>query len=463
MLERIRYGTQLITIEMAYDNDVFESALDQCGSSSLRGVLGFSLMATCMSVVKLSWDKQEFQYPEQMIADTSCTLDVDLSDWGLVQDVGEGVTLVSRDLKQKLAIAHDVITRYRSQLFCNRGLPLKTKMQLFDSLVVKAITFSSATWQPRTPKQWRQLHAGFLRLYERVCICHFGKEALDWSASKVRAILEVPSAATVLRTARLRYFAQLVRSGQAHTWGLIQCEQTWYEQVCVDLAWLQRQCPEDEIPDGSPDAWNQLKDRLQNSPDQWKRIIRKAMKRDIAYYRRKHDWEEWHSWIHGYLVEAGAISMKRHAAKSSQHFCLACHKQFPSAAAQSVHSLKMHDRRQAARYFVTKEQCIACLKQYNSHVNLLKRSTQCFRRYLEPMLLEGSTVEMQIGSSRTQLIRTCKPRDRVCRKSFHVLKTHIYLVKRPSYGRVGRGSSSNLCKIRNSPQRTYERRLLKPT
>ena len=95
VLERIRYGTQLITIEMAYDNDVFESALDQCGSSSLRGVLGFSLMATCMSVVKLSWDKQEFQYPEQMIADTSCTLDVDLSDWGLVQDVGEGVTLVS--------------------------------------------------------------------------------------------------------------------------------------------------------------------------------------------------------------------------------------------------------------------------------------------------------------------------------------------------------------------------------
>ena len=298
----------------------------------------------------------------------------------------------SRDFRQKMAVAHDVITRYKAQLFSNRGLDLKRKMQLFDALVIKAITFNSALWQPQTPKQWAQVQAGFLRLYRRICMCHFGPGAKEWSASKIHAKLEVPQAGVILRAARLRYFSQLVRLGQAHTWGLIQTEQKWYGQICFDLEWLSRQCPEDEVPGGGLEDWPKLYDRLHSHQGQWKRMIRKAVKRDIAYHRRKFEWEEWHAWIHDYLTQAGALPVRTCEQPEKMHFCLLCKRQFSSAAAQAVHSFKMHDRRQAARYFVTGRQCLHCLKHYNSHVylvNHVKRSTACLEYYQnEPILID---------------------------------------------------------------------------
>lgn len=60
---------------------------------------------------------------------------------------------IAPDLRQKFAAAHDTLTRYKQQLFSNRGLPLVKKVQLLEALVISAITLNCATWQPVTKKQ----------------------------------------------------------------------------------------------------------------------------------------------------------------------------------------------------------------------------------------------------------------------------------------------------------------------
>lgn len=46
-------------------------------------------------------------------------------------------------------------------------------------------------------------------------------------------MLNLPGAASVLREARLKY------RGQAHSWCLLQQEETWFGSVCDGLAWPQ--------------------------------------------------------------------------------------------------------------------------------------------------------------------------------------------------------------------------------
>ena len=54
--------------------------------------------------------------------------------------VGAGI---QKDISCKFALAHDVLTRYKSQLFCNRGLDFPQKKQYFVSLVLSTVMYST--------------------------------------------------------------------------------------------------------------------------------------------------------------------------------------------------------------------------------------------------------------------------------------------------------------------------------
>ena len=292
----------------------------------------------------------------------------------------------ARDVRSKMAIARDTMTRYRSQLFANRALPLTKKVQLFQSLILNAVIFGSPLWRSATMKQWRQIEHGFSRLYKRLCVNHFGKSAVEWSNDRILTTLELPSAEEVLRLSRLRYLGQLVISGQPHVWALIQEEVKWWCLVQEDLQWWRQFCPEDDMPLGESNEWDELVQSISSHPGVWKRRLKKAIRRAVAFRRRCFEWNEWHRWTFQYLQEHGAIGNEVVPPKPTEWFCLCCARQFQSAAAQAVHAFKKHDRKQAARYFVTGTQCEICLKHYSTYVNLfnrVKRSNACLEAYLK--------------------------------------------------------------------------------
>ena len=252
----------------------------------------------------------------------------------------------SRDVQTKFAIAHETVTRYKAQIFSNRQMNIGAKTQLFNSLVMSAIVFNAATWQTRTKGQQKQIVAGFDRLHKRIAVMHFGKQALEWSQAQVYSALQLPTTEVLLRVARLRYLAQIVRVGQPHLW--------------------------------------LMEDWATNRMLPWKRLLRRAQARAIAYHRRVHEWEQWHKWTLDYLCEHAELQAPEEL-RTEEYFCLCCVRAFASPAALAVHAFKTHARRNVTRHFVDGLQCKECLKHFSTAINLqnhVKRSGSCLQTYL---------------------------------------------------------------------------------
>ena len=296
------------------------------------------------------------------------------------------------DLRTKFAGAHDVLTRFRTQVFANRKIDLSLKSNMVRSLVYSTMIFSSALWMPRTQKQIRQLEQGFGKLEKRIAVMHFGKPALEWSGARARAALALPSCELVLREARLRYIMQLIRSGQPQVWHLVQEETIWYAKVQEDLEWLQAFCPDDGVPSGTPQDWQLMMWWAHEKGQAWKRLVRKGVARAKAHLARLSEWAEWHRDIVLELQAASLLPMEVAGSEVKEFFCALCQKCFSSKAAMSVHSFKRHRRVNAVRHYVEGLQCKGCLKHYSSQINLtnhVKRSESCFRRYSDgPCLLD---------------------------------------------------------------------------
>ena len=325
---------------------------------------------------------------------------------GTIMQVGGQL---SRDLAAKFGAAHETISKYKTQIFANKGLALQDKKRLLDSLVLSAILYNSATWVARTSKQSRQISAGFARLYKRVALLHFGLSAKEWSLNKVIAEIGLAEPDVLLRTARLRYFLQMVRHGQPHFCAFVQQEATWFSLVQEDLMWLRSFCPEEDLPDGTPASWGVCLSWSKEGAKQWKSLLRRATARSVAHQKRVYDWNEWHRWVYAYLLDHGVPRCSTVSA-ADEFYCLACGKSFASASAMSVHAFKKHQRVNAIRRFVTGLQCECCLRHYSSTINLqnhAKNVSRCLNFYLaRPELVD---IEPGVNSRAVEKARVARP------------------------------------------------------
>ena len=206
--------------------------------------------------------------------------------------VGGGI---SRELKVKFAIAHDAMTKYRSQIFANKAMTLTRKRQFFDSLVLSVILYNSAVWVPRNKRQATQLEAAFHRLYQRFAVLHYGANALTWSHRWLLYKLSLPEAAIVLAVSRLRYLGQLVPSGQPVLWALLQRDAQWLLTLQADLATLEHYCPEIGCFAPLSYRWQDLAEFIVASPARWKRSLRKLQARAISMQALDTEWMQWHN------------------------------------------------------------------------------------------------------------------------------------------------------------------------
>lgn len=305
-------------------------------------------------------------------------------------------TALRRDLAAKYGTAHQTMTKFKSQLFCNKQMPLRVKVQYFRSLVLSAIFYNSATWMLVSKRQKHQAQAGLHKLYKRLAIAHIGQIALDWSWKKTCVLLHLPDLETTLILERLRYIQYLARLGQPHLWGLVQLEKHWWFQIKKDLLWLAELCPELQLSLDEPFDWPRFCNDCHSSKA-WKRTIARARARALADQERVFEWEAWHSHIFRELADHRLIP-SHHVPRCGlqEFFCIACRQKFKTAAALAVHQFKKHQRLTLARYFVQGTCCEACLKEYHTHLNLINhvnRKATCRGFYQQ----RGQIVEAEAG------------------------------------------------------------------
>lgn len=303
---------------------------------------------------------------------------------------------VAKDVGVKFGIAHDTMTKYKSQIFANRAMALCRKRQFFDSLIMSALLYNTAVWVPRNKRQTMQIEAGFTKLYKRLALYHWGKQALTWSSHWTLYKMRLPSSTTVLTVARLRYLGQLVRTGQPILWALLQRDGEWHDRTNQDLAYLMEYCPEADLPLPIQQHWDVLHDLLVKSPGYWRRLMRTLVARSISVQTIDAEWKHWHQEIRTELIAAKCVSMPTASQTSNTHYCLQCTRVFSKRSFLAVHAFKVHGKANRARAFVTGRQCEACLKIYELHsdaLNHVKRSEHCYAFYQQ----RGVTVLREPG------------------------------------------------------------------
>ena len=299
------------------------------------------------------------------------------------------------ELRVRFGQAHSVITGFKTQIFGNKGMDLKTKVSFLSSLVFSAMHFNAAGWILNSQREKACLRKGHAKLLKRVALLHFGQAAMKWEETRVQTELGALRAEDFLREARLRFCLQLVNCGTPHLWTLIQMEQRWMDRLVDDFDWLRELTPEAELPRVTAETWEYIMSYIRESKGRWKALIRKAVKRHLASLERKHHWNRWHQEILSELMEQG-VHFSGSQTNDLEQFCAKCKMRFASIAAQTVHAFKKHGRLCEVRHFILGKQCESCLRHYSTHVNLInhvKRKQTCKQFYLS----RGQQVEVQAG------------------------------------------------------------------
>ena len=284
------------------------------------------------------------------------------------------------DIRTKIGIAHATLTKYKAPIFANRAMNLKKKVQLFRSLILTPIIFSSAAWHHLAKVALRTFVNGIFGLYKRVAALHLGRDALHFPHLKLCSALGLETPQVILHVARLRYVQQIIRFGQPQLWGLLQQTPLWWNSLADAFQWLQTRTP--HLPDvGHPiQDWYTFEGTLKRPGNAWKRMIKRAVHFEVRYLTLQHRWNEWHSAIVLRLKENGLLPDPVKVTSITDHFCLSCRQVFGTAAAWSVHSFRKHGRVTPARRYANGTQCAGCLKHYSSYValiNHLKYSSRC--------------------------------------------------------------------------------------
>lgn len=144
----------------------------------------------------------------------------------------------TREAQQRLAIAHQALTRHRKLLLHNPNLAFSKRQELFEVLVLSAFTYGMESWHFAEEKSKNMLHNGIIKLYKRFLKVPHDANLHD---DQVLAQAGLPSPTELLRRARLRYLGTLYGCGQSVEWGLLFRDQYWRELVRDDMQWVWHQ------------------------------------------------------------------------------------------------------------------------------------------------------------------------------------------------------------------------------
>ena len=283
---------------------------------------------------------------------------------------------IRKELKVRFGSAHQLMTQLKPSTFANKGLSLRTKVRLFDCLIVSSLLYNAATWQPFDLRLAKYYHVGFVKLFRRLAILHFGIDAREWNERCLLHELQVLAPELYLSAARLRHLLHLIQNADIDVWAMLQQVPAWWNLVEADLQWLQsqRRYP---LPFGTLfEDWDSWQSFIVASPMRWKQIIRRALKHATLQCEINVTWDAWHADVVRTFEEVCPVpEMPAAPPASSKHYCIQCQQLFASKSAWATHSFRKHGRMTSARQVAGDTQCGSCLKTYADHPSLIRHLT----------------------------------------------------------------------------------------
>eukprot|EP00435_Cladocopium_sp_Y103_P027077 s1060_g6.t1 len=291
---------------------------------------------------------------------------------------------LQREIKMKLAVAHQAFNKHRKLLYQSKHFDLAKKRQLFESLVLSRLLYGSETWVFSDAKTSAQFHGGVINLYKRL----LGLPP-DLHAADDDVLFQVGMLAPLdlLRQRRLRYLGSLFAIGSTAHWGLLNQDGPWLRLLQEDLAWVWQQlhhCSDLGDPREHLPRWLEI---IQWHRSYWKRLVRRACMHAVGRFARDYHASTAQLRALTRLADAGWVTFDRPAMSIAPSAtdcfgCMSCQLGFRSRGGEGAHMNRVHGIVNPVRHLIGGTQCSACLKEYYTHGKLkmhLIRSGLCRR------------------------------------------------------------------------------------
>ena len=324
---------------------------------------------------------------------------------------------MSAEIRNRLGQAKQEFRRFRKYIYSNPHLACKSRIALFQTMVMTRLLFDIAIWPALSVHEKKLFEEGVHGLYASLGLALWGDQVFGWRQDRLRARLGLPHPEVLARVARLRHLYHLCLKADDYVWSFLHLELRWLQLVREDITWLRSQIPR-RLPQTDPhDDWQPWLQDM-HFGKRWQRNINVAMKHTVLQTTKSSDWQTWHRTFLEILNKADLWQPTKTASMKGGHACLRCQKVFKSDQAWAVHAFVIHGRCTPSRRYAEGTQCAICMKEYAFHsrlVNHLRHSKKCVRE----MQRRGITAatEPSIGSRQEAKVQAIN-------RSIPVLRVH---------------------------------------
>ncbi|CAE7900019.1 unnamed protein product, partial [Symbiodinium necroappetens] len=128
---------------------------------------------------------------------------------------------LAADVRVRLQSARGNFAEGKRDVFCSPRIDLSRRVQLFRTHVLSALLAGSGAWPMLCKKGWGLLETGLMRMLRQMLRIGRHQEQ-NWSFLRILDAVELPCLQGLLALERLRFLAQLIRSGPDEAFALLQ-------------------------------------------------------------------------------------------------------------------------------------------------------------------------------------------------------------------------------------------------
>ena len=301
------------------------------------------------------------------------------------------------ELRVRTGQAWQSYRKHWSKPFGQAHVCLKDKMMLFQTLVLPCLFYGAGTWTDFGDQDLRPVNRCYHDMCRSLLKRHFKGDVTRLHDDRVRALVRAPDVSSWIHFTRLSYLASFVRVEVREAWALVHAEGQWLALVRASLSWLFRlQGPHSDFADW-PAAWEKWCELITCSPQAWKRLLRRALQRDLRLQVLAEGWQHCRGLFARCLMQAGAFLQHRcDISQSAGFFCGPCRRRFATKQQWAVHAFKRHGIVKMSRLVTAGTQCPQCLKQFSSSIALWNHLDYSFR-CIDKLLRRGFSCDPEPG------------------------------------------------------------------
>eukprot|EP00435_Cladocopium_sp_Y103_P020241 s592_g4.t3 len=276
------------------------------------------------------------------------------------------------EVTAKIAVAHAAFNQHRRLIYHNETLPLTKRTEFFNTLIITKLLYGADSWIANDLRTMHRFEAAVYRLYQRL---------LRWKPTEhihqtdILVACGLPSPATLLRRARLRYLVVLFQCGLSDVWHLLCEDAPWIRLLEDDMMWMWQQLKSSSALQDPREHSAQWFDLLQYHPRYWKRLVNRACRHEHLQLRRVQGVLAFHTNVFNRLCDAGFPPVMPLHEKPADDLngpfgCMGCGIRCKTRAGEAAHMFKKHGQLSVYRRFIDQTQCFVCLKEFHTYGKL---------------------------------------------------------------------------------------------